>query len=126
VWDNYRSEHDLLGLAPQELRDAAVRLSAGAQFTPAPELLTPRYWEIMQYRGGIRYNQLPVPSAYELAFSFGVGMPLPQGGGLIDLSIEYGRRHDKDFSNIREELFRFAIGINGGRKWNKSTEELSY
>lgn len=119
LWNYFKKSEGMLGSAT---RPIGVGLSAGVEFVPAPDVLTPRYWETLQYRAGVRYSQLPAESASEMAVSLGTGFPLPGGGGLLDIALEYGRRTDTDYS-ISEDLFRIAIGINGGRKWAKSTQE---
>jgi hypothetical protein len=119
LWDQYYPRDALLS---GPLRDKALALSAGGQFTAGPELLTPKYWETIQWRLGGRYTQMPTTSAYEWGLTLGTGLPLPSGGGLLDLVLEYGQRRDGDFSRYREDLYRVAIGVNGGRKWTRSAQ----
>lgn len=102
--------------------DNAFGFSIGAQFIPAPNLLTPRYHEIMQYRAGFRFNQLPVSTASEFGITLGVGLPMRQGGGLFDIFFEYGQRWDSDYKNNKEEFLKIQIGINAGRKWFQSSD----
>jgi hypothetical protein len=119
LWDQYYPQDALLS---GPLRDKALAVSGGGQFTAGPELLTPKYWETIQWRLGARYTQMPTASAYEWGLTLGTGLPLPSGGGLLDLVLEYGQRRDGDFSRYREDLFRVAVGVNGGRKWARSPE----
>lgn len=100
----------------------ALYFSAGGQYIPAPNLLAPKYYEIMQYRAGFRINQLPVSHAYEFGIDLGVGLPLQQGGSSFDINFEYGRRWDSHYKNYSEQFFSIQLGINGGRKWYQSTE----
>ena len=100
----------------------ASTISLGGQFIPAPNLLMPRYWEIMQYRAGFRFSQLPAGTASEMAFTLSLGLPIQQGGGLFDLIFEFGRRSDSNYKNNSEQFLRIMLGINGGRKWFQSTE----
>jgi hypothetical protein len=116
LWKKYHSPYPLGGDV-----DNALSLAAGLQFIPAPHLLMPRYWEIMQYRLGFRYCELPVVTGSEIAFDVSIGLPLLKGGGLVDCIAEYGRRSDSRFPNNSENFLRLFIGINGGRKWYRST-----
>lgn len=119
VWSAYDSE-DMLLSAP--VRSAALGLSLGGQFIPAPDVLTPAYWETISYRAGFRIQQLPAPSAFEFGIGIGAGFPFPAGGGVVDLDVEYGQRLDNDYPDYREEFLYIGIGINGGRTWKKSPD----
>ena len=81
-----------------------VSVSGGAQFIPAPNMLMPQYWQIMQYRAGIRYSQLPDGVSSESAVTVGIGLPLLSGGGILDLDAEFGRRTDTRFSGYAENF----------------------
>ncbi|HEX3019453.1 MAG TPA: hypothetical protein VHP36_04095 [Chitinispirillaceae bacterium] len=115
IWNKYISQGS-------EKVDNAFGFSVGGQYIPAPNLLTPKYYEIMQYRAGFRFNQLPVSTASEFGISLGVGLPLRQGGGLFDVFFEYGQRWDSNYKNNKEEFFKIQLGINAGRKWFQTTD----
>lgn len=117
-WDHFHSS-----LPTMDLRNKAVNFSAGGQFIPAPNLLAPKYFEIMQYRAGFRYTQLPSATASEFAFSLGTGFPIEKSSGLIDFIFEYGRRWDTQFNNYNENFVSIKLGINGGRKWYQSSDD---
>lgn len=118
LWDHYSSDRTLLSA---EVRNA-FSVSLGAQYIVAPNQLAPKYWETIQYRAGTRYTQLPAEGASEMALTLGTGLPLAAGGGLVDLAVEIGRRHDSNYDDLKENFVKFAIGVNGGRKWTKSSE----
>lgn len=99
----------------QELR-SEISFSAGVQFIPAPNLLVPKFWESLQYRLGLRATQLSIENAYEAGAVVGFGLPLQKGGGLIDFGFEFARR-TTNIENYAENVYRFTLGINGGRKW---------
>jgi hypothetical protein len=101
----------------------ALSFSAGVQYIPSPNLLVPKYWEIMQYRLGFHYSELPVVTGSEFSFTAGVGLPLLAGGGLVDFIAEYGSRSDSriKFENFSERFLHLYIGINGGRKWSQKS-----
>ncbi|HEX2958891.1 MAG TPA: hypothetical protein VHO70_18800 [Chitinispirillaceae bacterium] len=121
-WSRYKSVESLQFKKETELANA-FNLSVGTQFIPAPNLLTPKYHEIIQYRGGFRISRLPGADAYETALTLGTGLPLKKGGGVFDLFFEVGRRWDTRYSGLSENFFGFNIGLNGGQKWFQSTEE---
>jgi hypothetical protein len=118
LWSNYYSNVTLGALnAPGD----AVSFSLGARYIPAPSLLVPRYWEIMQYGAGVHYTQLPAATASESAIALSLGLPISQGGGLFDLIVELGRRTDTRYTNFSENYCQVMVGINGGGKWFQST-----
>jgi len=118
LWKDYRSGFTLGGAV-----DNALSFSAGVQYIPSPNLLVPKYWEIMQYRLGFRYSELPVVTGSEFSCTAGVGLPLLKGGGLVDFIAEYGSRSDSriKFENFSERFLHLYLGINGGRKWSQTT-----
>jgi len=116
LWDRYYS-----GFETNDQLDNTINISGGAQFIPAPTLLAPKYYEIIQYRAGVRYAQMPVSTAAEWAVDLGFGLPLQQNGSMIDLNIEYGRRTDSNYEKFTEEFISLQIGINGGRKWYQTS-----
>ncbi|HON09574.1 MAG TPA: hypothetical protein PLE24_01800 [Chitinispirillaceae bacterium] len=117
LWNRFYSEIETVDEV-----DRAYSFSIGTQYIPAPNLLTPKYHEIMQYRAGFRYSQLPAPTASEFAFTLGIGLPLKEGGGLFDVVLEYGRRRDSRYQNFTEEFAGIYLGINAGRKWYQSAQ----
>jgi hypothetical protein len=97
----------------------APGVSLGGQYLPAPNLLTPKYWEIIRYRAGVRYTELPSAKAYEIMVSLGTGLPIGRGTGVLDVGIEGGTRVSKEFPDLSEDVLRLILGFNGGRKWSK-------
>jgi hypothetical protein len=116
LWQSYRSTDTLGGKV-----DNAWSIAAGVQYVPAPNLLVPRYWEVMQYRLGIRYCELPVVTGSEFALTAGVGLPLLKGGGLLDCIAEFGIRSDSRHTTYSERFLHLYVGINGGRRWSQKT-----
>lgn len=115
LWKYYRNRR-----VSATNEDPTLSVNGGVQYIPAPNLLVPRYWEIMQYRLGGRYSQL-TPDMAEAAIVLGTGFPLKRGG-LLDIIVEYGRRFDERYTDFTEEFIYFGLGINGGHKWIKSSE----
>lgn len=127
LWKYYTLEIDTFSAKTQEkirkdiadiAEDNTITISSGFRFIPAPNLLVPKYWETIHYRGGIRYSQLPGKNSSEISGSLGFGFPL-RGNGLLDLGLELGKRTHERYSNYEEQFLQVIIGINGGRKWRK-------
>ena len=105
------------GMLAQPGAATTTGISLGAQFIPAPNLLTPKYWETIRYRAGLRFTQLPGKDSYEYMLSLGTGLPLGKGFGLLDIGLEIGRRESGLFKDYSEDVVRIGIGFNGGHKW---------
>jgi len=116
LWRRYASDFKL-GDTPYD----AYFFSLGGQFIPAPNLLVPRYWEIMQYRAGFRYARLSSSTGSEMAFTVSLGLPFQQGSGLFDFIIDAGRRTDASYKGYAENFLQIKVGLNGGRKWFQNT-----
>ncbi len=119
MWSRYHSDFESSGFRP----DDAWFVSCGVRYIPAPNLLTPKFYEIIQYRAGLRYSQLPGSQASELALTLSTGLPLQSYGGLFDIIFEYGQRRDRRFDHYKEHSFGLKLGINGGRKWYQSKDD---
>jgi len=117
-WDMFFTQYN----KPSSLRENAITVSGGAQFIPAPNLLTPKFYEIIQYRCGMRYSQLPGLDSYEAAATLSAGLPMQSSGGLFDIIFEYIRRKNTRFDNYTENIFSIKLGVNGGRKWGQSSD----
>jgi hypothetical protein len=105
------------GMLAQPGASTTTGVSLGAQYIPAPNLLTPKYWETIRYRAGFRFTQLPGKDSYEYLLSLGTGLPLGKGFGLLDIGLEIGRRESGLFKDYSEDIVRIGIGFNGGHKW---------
>jgi hypothetical protein len=118
-WNYYRSGGLLDTFAR---KNTALSFSAGGQYIPAPNLLTPKYWETINYRAGFRYSQLPLKTSSEFALTLGTGLPIGKGSGIFDIALEIGRRSDTGYSGYSENFMNIILGFNGGQKWNKSAQ----
>ncbi len=110
------------GMLPQPEVGTAAGFSLGAQYIPAPNLLTPRYWETIRYRAGVQISQLAAKDSYEYLVSLGTGLPMGRGTGILDIALEIGRRQSGQFSGYSEDFIRLAFGFNGGHKWVQSSK----
>lgn len=116
LWNYYKSG----GVLPSTDRKTSLSFSVGGQYIPAPNVLTPKYWEIMNYRAGLRYSELPQTGSEEYALNLGVGLPTAKRLGMLDVGLEIGRRLDTSYPGYAESFFNISLGISGGHKWNKS------
>lgn len=103
--------------------DNALTVSAGVQFIPSPNLLTPKLFEITQYRAGIRYAQLPGAQGSERALTLAAGLPMQTNGGIIDIIVELAQRSDNRIDKYTENMVGIKLGINAGRKWYQSGKQ---
>jgi hypothetical protein len=94
--------------------------SLGAQFIPAPNLLTPKYWETIRYRAGVRFSQLPSNKSFEYSLSLGTGLPMGRGTGILDVALELGQRRSGEYVGYNEDFLHLAFGFNGGHRWVRS------
>ncbi|MBN1307685.1 MAG: hypothetical protein JXA18_07205 [Chitinispirillaceae bacterium] len=118
LWERFYSE-----IEPVRTLHDAWHVSGGVQFIPAPELLTPKLYEIIQYRAGLRYTGLPEADGTEMAATIAVGLPMQSNDALFDVIFEYAQRRDRRFERYRENMFSLKLGINGARKWYQSNKE---
>jgi len=117
LWQLYDNEFDEL-FGDEEINiPQTFGVSAGGRFVPAANRLSAKYWEKIHYSAGLRYCQLPLKNSHEYALSAGTGLPIPNGGGLIDIVFELGQRIDRRYSKYSENTVKFMLGINGGRNW---------
>ncbi|MBN1578735.1 MAG: hypothetical protein JW913_19380 [Chitinispirillaceae bacterium] len=118
LWERFYSE-----IEPQQTLHDAWYVSGGVQFIPAPDLLTPKLYEITHYRAGLRCMLLPETDGTEMAATIAVGLPMQSNGALFDIIFEYAQRRDRRFESYRENMFSLKLGINGARKWYQSSDE---
>ncbi len=112
LWDEFYD-----GLYSTRKLDNAPSFSFGGQYIPAPNLLAPKFYEIIQYRAGFRFAQMPVKTAKEFAFDLGFGLPVQQKTSYIDINFEIGSRSDSYYKDYSETFFSIQFGLNGSRNW---------
>lgn len=121
-WKEYWSDAPQL-MQSYDLMRNAFYLAGGVEFIPAPNLLSPRYFEIMHYSAGLRYQQLPFNGEEEYSLNLGLGLPLG-AVGLVDIVFEGGRRQSSIFPDIHENFMRISLATSGGRKWKQRSNTL--
>lgn len=98
----------------------SFRINAGAQFIP-DERAMQSYWQSVQYRFGMFYDQtyLQLKSTQLSAFgvTFGLGFPVRKGLSMIQISAQLGRRGTTDNNLIQEDFARLTLGFTFNDRW---------
>ncbi|MCX6234633.1 MAG: hypothetical protein NT175_07915 [Bacteroidetes bacterium] len=100
--------------------DNSMRISFGGQYKPFSEGVS-KYWERIAYRFGFRFDKtylkLRSNTISEFGVTFGVGLPLKGTMSTVNLGLEVGQGGTKNNGLIRENYFRFTIGIALYERW---------
>jgi hypothetical protein len=143
MWEKYKTDAPFLGyetevlpppedgeqpnnagdLANLDKLSNALRISAGTQFIPQPNLLSSKFYQKMRYSGGLSYKQLPIDGDWEMSFSVGLGLPLGNRG-IVDFSLETGLRRSENYDEYKENFVRVNFGMSGGQVWKKSSNNI--
>lgn len=96
----------------------------GGQFKPDPTSL--KYWDIVDYRLGFRYNQGHITTSQQrindMAITVGLGLPLPETNfgrtsSRINISAEIGQQGTLRNNLVRERYININIGFNINDLW---------
>ncbi len=113
-WEDYKS----FG-AGDSLQNSS-QLSFGAEIWPEHNTLS-SYFKKIKYRFGLHYNntylQIQDDQLSEVGISFGVGLPIKNTGSSINLGFEIGRRGTTDNELIKENYFKFTLGLAIFERW---------
>ncbi len=75
----------------------------------------------IEYRAGFRYGQtyynLHEQAMNEFGISFGVGLPIRRTLSAMNISFEFSQRGDTGNHLIKENFYRFNIGVNINDRW---------
>jgi hypothetical protein len=113
-WSAYRS----FGVT-DSLHDN-IGVSVGGSYIPNSSDFK-NYFNRVEYRAGARYDNgyltLNGKNISTYALSAGMGMPLGKTRSKLNLTFEYMVRGTTSNNLIREEYFRFIVGLNFTDKW---------
>ena len=113
-WSEYRMFGESDSLAN------SMKLSGGLQFTP-DKMSVNKYWKLIKFRFGGKfqksYLQLHNTQLNERSVTFGFGLPLRKTKSEINLSAEMGERGTTNNNLIKEQFFRFQIGLSLKDVW---------
>ena len=99
-------------------------VALGGQFKPDPT--SNKYWDIVDYRLGVRYNQghIKVNNTRidDMAVTLGFGLPLPETNfsrtsSRINISAELGQQGTMKNNLVRERYININIGFNINDLW---------
>jgi hypothetical protein len=115
-WRDWRMDRE-----PASDAGSWYQISAGVQFTPKTSEYSP-FWKktvarFGAYQRGWPFSPVPGESLVERALTFGLGFPLPESRGRLDIAFEYGKRGDKANLPVEERFLRFVITFVGAEKW---------
>lgn len=114
-WSRYRTADNASG----NLKDG-MTIAAGVEYTPKPN--SNRYRDLITYRAGFQYNQLPYAVAGKQIndINGSLGLSLPLGAYLVNhvsLAIIGGQRGVLAGTQIREQYVRVAVGFSLNDLW---------
>lgn len=96
------------------------QFAAGVQHNPNVQTFS-SFFRRVEYRAGFRYGQtyhkMHEQSMDEFGMSFGVGLPIRRTLSAMNISFEFSRRGNTGDLLIRENFYRFNIGINIHDRW---------
>lgn len=97
----------------------AFRVILGGQYTPEYTSVT-NYFNRITYRAGISYAQLPFTinnnQLKEVGINFGLSLPVSRFSS-IDLAVKYADRGNVTETFLKEEVWRFGLGITFNDQW---------
>ncbi len=96
------------------------QLAIGSQYLPSQTTYS-NVFTRMRYSAGLRYkqsfiihNDYPVD---EIGISFGLGFKLRRSLSGLHISFEWANRGDLENNKLREDIFRFNLGVNIHERW---------
>ncbi|GAB4032714.1 hypothetical protein [Spirosoma gilvum] len=114
-WSDYRTSDNKAG----NLHNT-MTVAAGVEYTPKPA--SNKYWDLVTYRAGFQYNQMPYLigglKINDVNGSLGVSLPL--GSYLVNhvsVSVVAGQRGVLTANQIRERYVRIALGFSLNDWW---------
>ncbi len=114
AWSDYR-----LNGQSDSLKNA-IGINLGASYIPNISNFK-NYFSRVEYRAGLRFDNGNVNAnntdIVNYAFSLGAGLPLGKSKNRLNVGLEYMVRGTHDNSLIKEEYFRFVLGISVSDKW---------
>ncbi len=117
---NYSNWSDYTFFGRTDSLRNSFRVAAGLEFIPDNRSIS-GYWKKIRYRAGFRYAQtylkLRNQGIDEYAISFGIGLPLRRMATTINLGGEFGSRGTTDQNLIKDNFFRFTLGISISERW---------
>ena len=121
LWEDFR----LNGSDVPEYENT-TRYSLGCEITPTTEKLAPFYqkvpWRIGLYHEPWYYVDATGNRPCETFFTLGTSLFFKERRGVVDISLEIGRRGDIVENGAREWIFRQSLSIVGWERWFQKRE----
>ncbi len=116
AWSQYRD----YGVTDTSLLDHTSRISVGGEFTPNPGSLY-KYLPRVTYRLGFYYGTdyvyLRDTKLNYYAVTAGASLPFRRSTDRVHVAVEYGSRGTTTANLIKENFFKFTLGISLNDKW---------
>lgn len=117
---NYQKWSDFKYLGNNPGLKDNLRISVGGQIRPSTVDIG-KYWERINYRAGLRFEQsyleLKNTRINDFGIGFGLGLPMKKSRSTINLAFELGSQGTKNNDLIRENYFRFTLGTALQERW---------
>jgi hypothetical protein len=95
-------------------------ISVGGEYKPNARS-SDSYLQKVAYRAGVHFGKTPLnlqgKHLQEFGISFGVGLPIKKSKSTLNFSATLGKRGTTLYGLIRENFFRFTIGVNVFENW---------
>lgn len=115
-WGQYRD----YGVADSSIADRTSRISVGGEYTPNPGSLY-KYLPRVTYRLGFYYGTdyvfLRNTELNYYAVTAGASLPFRRSTDRVHVALEYGSRGTTTANLIKENFFKFTLGISLNDKW---------
>ncbi len=114
-WEQFRSYDEVDSLA-----SSTYRIALGGEYTPNATSMY-NYFQRVTYRLGVYYGKdyvrLRETDLPYFAVTAGASFPYRRSPDRLHVALELGRRGTEDNGLIRENFFRFALGISLNDRW---------
>ena len=119
LWMGWKQDNQDIGEANRFQQ--AQFLGFGMEIPPLNEPFAPLI-QRLAYRAGVNYcnhyYQYPDGKTVgEVSLSLGLGIPLKESNGRVDLAFSFGKRGDLNTNQAEELFLNFGAYINTGEKW---------
>jgi hypothetical protein len=118
AWNQYRNNG--ITTADTAIADHTSRISVGGEYTPNPASVY-KYLPRVTYRLGFYYGtdyvRLRNTELNYYAVTAGASLPFRRSTDRVHLALEYGSRGTNTANLIKENFFKFTLGISLNDKW---------
>lgn len=112
------SEYEAFG-EPGNLENSSY-IGLGTEIWPKHNVLS-SYLKKIKYRFGVHYTdsylELDEEQISEVGIAFGLGLPINNSSSSINFAAEYGQRGTTDNGLLKENYFKFTLGISFYERW---------